>query len=104
MKTVTCPSSRVYFIVFSDYIYDMMENHLVPYQRSDYEKYLKTTVIYYKILKNITQEELKIYIDTLKNNSYLFSLNLMNIKCKDMDMEEHELYLQLNGYTKYENS
>ncbi len=105
MKTVNCPFDWGNIIVFSDFLYDYEYGFCYNIPYSQYIKAVKNIkIIYYKInykipgLKSISQ-----IIDAVKENDILFSITDENIDLVDMDMEEHDLYLQLNGYERYSN-
>lgn len=111
MKTV----SFVFFngaeiIVFSDLAYrDGAFQHGNKLKRKETLEEVQNSVIYYKEPHiSIINKDIYITIDdcvdeVLKGNAK-YSITEEENKTVDMTMEEHEMYLQLEGYTKYENN
>ncbi len=106
MKTISCLLNDSKFIVFNDYLYDIVRGNKVYRDRDFYEQLKKNSVIYYKARDNVTKEQIDEYVYELKNGHYLIFIDVMTLEDTylNMEIEAHELYLQLNGYTKYENS
>ena len=112
MKTV----SFIFFngaeiIVFSDLAYrDGAFQYGNKLKRKETLEEIQNSTIYYKEPHtNITDETIYVLTidecveDILEGNA-TYNITEEENKTIDMSMEEHEMYLQLEGYKKYENN
>ena len=96
MKTVMVPLYGARFIIFSDEWYDNYDRFPKP---------IDTTVVYYKYSSFWSEDDEKLHetVNDILNGVYrAITVPYIISETLDMTMEEHELYLALLGFTKYE--
>lgn len=112
MKTV----SFIFFngaevIVFSDLAYrDGAFQYGNKLKRKETLEEVQNSIIYYKEpYPSIIDEDIYVLnidecVDDILKGNATYNITEEENKTIDMTMEEHEMYLQLEGYKKYENS